>query len=62
MLQAAKLQNSMQGEAYSEPYKRFKLQFLKKIVHGFEPKGVFRAQQNNYDEAFCEKKLAAFSS
>ena len=36
------LLNSLQAEAYSEPYQRFKMQFLAKIVNGFEPGGIFR--------------------
>ena len=47
------LPNSVQPETYSEPYQRFKMQFLAKIVNSSW--GVFRTESNISDEAFWEK-------
>ena len=48
----SELPNSTQTEAYSEPYQRFKIQFLAKIVSS--SKGVFRTESNMQDKAFWE--------
>ena len=48
----SELPNSIQALVYSEPYKRFKMQFLMKRVNGFEPRGVFRTGQYISDGAF----------
>ena len=50
-VQSLKLPNYIHSEAYSEP-SQTSMQLLAKVV---KSRGVFRAQKNIKDEAFCKK-------